>query len=754
MKNKRKSKMKSRNSLLVVPPVEIKSKFSQESDIVANSIIEKIISLTLSSALRNKIDNELPLKCFSYIEEFLTNKLKIEFLPHDSDDAQNNKNPNELSILSNKFMPHNSSFQEDNQNNNNSYIIDKSKDFNVNNSSFNIDQFYYNNSINGENDWDITEEPKSNRYDSYSTTMVKLKEIKKEEAEPVQIKHRKNKKRLKTNQLEAVKEEESMSKSNEYDEDEKEDENENNKENEDENENEKNNKNNEDKENRKNELKKKYGNQIVKRISLIAQNQNNQQKKKRNDIDINQFPCQDIEVDEYYNYEEKNTEIDYNKLRKDLIDREEAKLKEELNKNKKKPKTFDIKQIIGENPANKQYYGKNITVDPNGQIVLIKAIKLNKLKQEFKYPRTVLRNIKQPKKIVKKEKKEEKDEKKEEKDENIIRKDDQINENEKELNKITEQLNGVNLNDKKILPKISSKRINLQNLQIKTENVELKKIKKEPVFPSGSNFDLINMEIGVSIKEDEKFKTGGKDFYKKFNKYSREIYNEKLKESMTANSFLNTKTQILNDESNRFKTETNFDNTYAGFNMTGNQENFNQKDNSKYLMTSTNNFGNYNYISNIINSNNNTNIMTKTATTGMNQSNLLNPSIKLSNISSLIGSLDRLNLITEREEKLGKNNSNIFREQHKNKLKNLFLNKYTEMDEFTKEILKTGELSNREGYKSQGKNMYMSRKNPEKPSMLELTREIGYKNKPYRNRSKMNSSSINPILSTVAFFKQ
>ena len=48
----------------------------------------------------------------------------------------------------------------------------------------------------------------------------------------------------------------------------------------------------------------------------------------------------------------------------------------------------------------------------------------------------------------------------------------------------------------------------------------------------------------------------------------------------------------------------------------------------------------------------------------------------------------------------------------------------------------------------------MSRKNPEKPSMLELTREIGYKNKPYRNRSKMNSSSINPILSTVAFFKQ
>ena len=751
MKNKRKSIMKSRKSLLVVPPTEINSKFSIESDIIANSIIEKIISLTISSALRNKIDNEIPLKCFSYIEEFLTNKLKMEFLPHDSDDAQNNKNPNELSILSNKFMPNNSSFQDDNKNN--SYIINKSKDFNVNNSSFNIDQFFYNNYINGENDWDITDEPKSNKYDSYSTTMVKLKEIKKEEVEPAPIKHKKHKKGLKVNELEAVKEEESMSKSNIYTED-KEEENENNKENEVENE--KNNKNNE--ENRKQELKKKYGNQIVKKISLIAQNQNNnQQRKKRNDIDINQFPCQDIEIDDYYNYEEKNTEIDYNKLRKDLIDKEEAKLKEELNKNKKKPKTFDIKQIIGENPINKQYYGKNITVDPNGEIVLIKAIKLNKLKQDFKYPRTVLRNIKQPKKIVKKEKKEISDEKKIEKVEKIIRKEDLINENEKELNNLGEQLNAVNTNDRKILPKISQKKLNLlnlQNLQIKTENAEVKKIKREPVFPSGSNFDLINLEIGVSIKEDEKFKTGGKDFYKKFNKYSKDIYNEKLKESMTANSFLNAKTQLLNDESNRLKTETNFDNTYAGFNMTGNQENFNQKDNSKYLMTSTNNFGNYNYISNIMNSNNNTNIMTKTATTGMNQSNFLNPSIKLSNISSLIGSLDRLNLITEGEEKLGKKNNNIFRAQHKNKLKSIFLNIYTEMDVFTKEILKTGELSNREAYKSQGKNMYMSKKNPEKPSMLELTREIGYKNKPYRNRSKMNSSSINPVLSTVAFFKQ
>jgi hypothetical protein len=483
-------------------------------------------------------------------------------------------------------------------------------------------------------------------------------------------------------------------------------------------------------------------------------------------VDINQFPFEDIENDEYNNLE-NNNEIDYSKLRKELNDYEAAKMKEEKKKSRKN-RSIDIKQLImGENK--KQYHGKNVTVDPNGEIVHIKHISLNKLKSEFKCPKTILKNVKSPKKNAKKEKKEKREsteninnEEKggENNKENITKNENESTENnkQKDMNIILEQFKNVSRGSTNVLPKISQKR----RLSIKTDGSEKKK-KREPIFPSGSNFHLMNLEIGVSIKEDEKFKTGGKDFFKKFNKYSKDIYNEKLKESIAANSFLNTKTQLLSDESNKFKTETNFEHTYAGFNMTMNQpDNSIQKEinNSKYLMTSTNNFGNYNYISNISNligstsNNNNNNILTKTLTHHMNQSNLLNPSIKLSNISSLVGSLDKLTLITEREEKNAKINKNLFKKKKLKKIKKLFMNNYNEMNEFTKQILKKGDFSSRLMNVSQGKYKHPHGRNPEKPSVLELTREIGYKNKPFRNRSKITPSFMNPAMKTVEFFKQ
>ena len=55
--------------------------------------------------------------------------------------------------------------------------------------------------------------------------------------------------------------------------------------------------------------------------------------------------------------------------------------------------------------------------------------------------------------------------------------------------------------------------------------------------------------------------------------------------------------------------------------------------------------------------------MTKTHTSYMNtnHSNILNPSIKLFNASFLVGSINKLSLITENEERLGKKNTNIFK---------------------------------------------------------------------------------------------
>jgi hypothetical protein len=73
-----------------------------------------------------------------------------------------------------------------------------------------------------------------------------------------------------------------------------------------------------------------------------------------------------------------------------------------------------------------------------------------------------------------------------------------------------------------------------------------KKLEEGPIMPSGSNFELMNMEVGVTIKENEKIKTGGKDFYHKFNKYSIDNYNKQLKETTEMNSFLKSPTEIEN----------------------------------------------------------------------------------------------------------------------------------------------------------------------------------------------------------------
>ena len=730
MKSKAKKHNRSRKSLLEVPPPTIiKDKFLPESDSIVKSIIEKLISLTISKSIKNRIEKEIPNKCFNFIKDIIKHKLELEFLPHDIDDSQNGKNPNELSVLTNKFGVLNNSSDKDSENKSNSFIIKKINDNDtINNSSnnntiiFNTEHIFYNNHCNGENNWDIMDEPKSSKYDRYSVSLIKFKGIERQEDKIIN----KNKKGIKINELEAVKEEESIS-----------------------------NKSRINKGNKKDSILMNTINvsKNIQRNSIIEMNKLNsspqpqtQIKRKRNIIDINQFPYEDINDDDEYH--EENDNIDYDKLRKELIELEEAKLKEEARR-KKKTKIFDIKQIIGEN--SKQYYGKNVTVDPNGKIVLIKRINIDRLKKDFTTAKTTLKNIKQ-KKVNKKIENKEK-ENNEGDNNNIINKDKETIDNDKknEINNLIEQLKTINNkgSENKTLPKISNKRGSISNNEVKSENNETKKNKKESIIPSGSNFNIINMEIGVSIKEDEKFKTGGKDFFKKFNKYSKEIYDKKLKESIEVNSFLKIPTNY--EENNKFKTESNFEEK-------GKDSSLQNDINSKYLMTSTNNFVNSNYLSNLIGSYNINNFnqrndyMTKTHTSYMNtnHSNILNPSIKLSNASSLVGSINKLSLISENEERLGKKNTNLFKRKN---LKHLLLNNFNEMNQFTKEILKTSDWSSRIGNKSERKILNGYAKPYMKPNIFELNREIGYGNKSIRSRSKVIPTLINPALQTVAFFK-
>ena len=51
---------------------------------------------------------------------------------------------------------------------------------------------------------------------------------------------------------------------------------------------------------------------------------------------------------------------------------------------------------------------------------------------------------------------------------------------------------------------------------------------KDKYIPSGSNFNIISPNIGVTIKENNKFKQGTKEFSKYFQKYSLRDYDKML----------------------------------------------------------------------------------------------------------------------------------------------------------------------------------------------------------------------------------
>lgn len=61
------------------------------------------------------------------------------------------------------------------------------------------------------------------------------------------------------------------------------------------------------------------------------------------------------------------------------------------------------------------------------------------------------------------------------------------------------------------------------------------KVNKNSFFASGSNFDLIEPEIGVVVHEDDKYKSGSKNFVKKYNKTSIYDYSRLLNESIIYN---------------------------------------------------------------------------------------------------------------------------------------------------------------------------------------------------------------------------
>ena len=117
--------------------------------------------------------------------------------------------------------------------------------------------------------------------------------------------------------------------------------------------------------------------------------------------------------------------------------------------------------------------------------------------------------------------------------------------------------------------------------------------------------------------------------------------------------------------------------------------------------------------------------------------------------------MEKLNLITERQERLAKKTENIFKKNFANydSAKELILPKLEEINKFTSEILTSSNWMKKNGTNNTIGSPF---RNPGKPGFKELCREMGIRGKILRNRMKNNikSPDANQALETVDFFKR
>ena len=158
-----------------------------------------------------------------------------------------------------------------------------------------------------------------------------------------------------------------------------------------------------------------------------------------------------------------------------------------------------------------------------------------------------------------------------------------------------------------IFPLLEKLLLNIKSHNSKASSKYEKKIDRGPILPSGSCFDTIALEVGVNMIENTKQKTGGKDFFKRYNKYSMETYNKQLKDTMTTNTMMTnpgyrslprlfTSTDYNNTNTNNL-TETYSSNLYGANNTSSiafKKRNLSTLTGSNFMKTTSSNANEFN----------------------------------------------------------------------------------------------------------------------------------------------------------------
>ena len=126
----------------------------------------------------------------------------------------------------------------------------------------------------------------------------------------------------------------------------------------------------------------------------------------------------------------------------------------------------------------------------------------------------------------------------------------------KKIKSEKEQMKENKMRQKLFYKKYLLKSLNKDGLNINDEDEE----NNSHLNPSGSNFGLIKPEVGVIVQENLRIKSGGINFFEKFNKFSLNDFNK------TMNSILDKKNFNLNNY---------YSNNYISVKINTNTNNFN-----------------------------------------------------------------------------------------------------------------------------------------------------------------------------------
>ena len=251
----------------------------------------------------------------------------------------------------------------------------------------------------------------------------------------------------------------------------------------------------------------------------IEDENSSNKKKKFTMINLPFYPIENLEIrkesEEILNLRKEQLELIIQKEKE--LKQSKIKIRNDFEKNKKKKK------------------GK-YTIDNEGKIVMINEIKPENLLKEF-YP--VISKQKEVKlgktlEAVRKEKI---------KMENNAKKNIEYNETDRQNKfhflraRVNNSLNDINKNsdikDKENSnSKDSNNILNQNKRQTIDKSDDTNDVNIYQFEPSGSNFDIMNPSIGVKIQEKHKVKNGGVNFYEKFQKYSINEFNKTLQDTL------------------------------------------------------------------------------------------------------------------------------------------------------------------------------------------------------------------------------